>query len=326
MECIELNLEHTRWAETIFEESLAFDGLSFRPFDSREAFLDFFMPEREKEYQKISILTVDGSGFASGCYVPGEERAYITYVGVRKEHRRKGIATALLNQLENRLLSNSGVNRTEIVFFNPMTFSWMIPNGNGADHPNAPGIDVSLEACWFFKQNGYQDYALQNSYYRNLYDYQVTEDINACESRLLCEGITFEVYNAENHEGLESMISEFGNPLWEKDIIGEAAKGEISRPILIVSDRGKTVGFTGPLDVEKSGRGFFTGIGVSKAYRGRGIAKVLFCRLCMELKNMDASFMTLFTGELNPARGIYEAAGFQIVKSWADMRKEWKEL
>ena len=39
------------------------------------------------------------------------------------------------------------------------------------------------------------------------------------------------------------------------------------------------------------------------------------------LKAMGASFMTLFTGENNPARNIYEAAGFTVVRTWADMRK-----
>ena len=37
---------------------------------------------------------------------------------------------------------------------------------------------------------------------------------------------------------------------------------------------------------------------------------------------MGAGYMTLFTGEANPARNIYEAAGFRIVRTWADMRKE----
>ena len=41
----------------------------------------------------------------------------------------------------------------------------------------------------------------------------------------------------------------------------------------------------------------------------------------MSLKEQGASFMSLYTGEDNPARNIYEAAGFKIVRSWADMRK-----
>jgi len=44
----------------------------------------------------------------------------------------------------------------------------------------------------------------------------------------------------------------------------------------------------------------------------------------MSLKDLGAEFMTLFTGETNPARNIYETAGFKIVKTWADMKFEIK--
>lgn len=335
MEYIELNEENAEAANAIWEESIEADGLVYKPFKGIEPFLDFFLPKREQAYQKISILTKDGAGFASGCYVPGEERAYITYIGVRREYRRQGIGAGLLERLEELLLRNPAaggsrdisrrnVNRTELVFFNPMNCGWRIPGGNGADHPNAPGIDVSTGAYLFFKNNGYRDYAMQNSYYLNLGAYQIPKEADAAQKQLLKEGITFEIYDPKRHEGLKSMMQGFDNPLWEREILSEVKKGTNSRPVLIVDDGGKTVGFTGPLDVEESGRGYFAGIGVSGDYRGRGIAKVLFCKLCVELKQMDASFMTLFTGELNPARNIYEAAGFRIVKTWADMRKEWK--
>lgn len=325
MEYIELKAENAETANAIWEEAIEADGLVFKSFGSLEAFLDFFLPERERVYRKVSILTKDGTGFASGCYVPGEERAYITYIGVRRKHRGQGIGTGLLGKLEELLLSNPGVKRTELVFYNPMHCSFTVPGGKGADHPNAPGVDVSIGAYLFFKNNGYRDYAMQNTYYQNLGAYQIPKEADAVEQRLLKEEITFEIYDPQRHKGLESMMQGFDNPLWEQEILSEVKKGVKSRPVLIVSDRGKAVGFTGPLDVEESGRGYFSGIGVSYEYRGRGIAKVLFCKLCVELKRMDASFMTLFTGELNPARNIYEAAGFRIVKTWADMRKEWKE-
>ena len=82
------------------------------------------------------------------------------------------------------------------------------------------------------------------------------------------------------------------------------------------------MGFTGPLAVQPSGRGYFTGIAVHPDCRGGGAGKVLFSSLCESLRDMGAGYMTLFTGEANPARNIYEAAGFRIVRTWADMRKE----
>ena len=85
---------------------------------------------------------------------------------------------------------------------------------------------------------------------------------------------------------------------------------------------GLVIGFSGPLKVQKSMRGYFTGIGIHSEYRGYGAGSVLFSALCKHLKDLGAHYMTLFTGENNPARHIYEREGFQIVRSWADMRKD----
>ncbi len=90
-------------------------------------------------------------------------------------------------------------------------------------------------------------------------------------------------------------------------------------PVAAAIRNGKIIGFTGPLRVQESGRGYFAGIGIHSGYRGFGLGNVLFHTLCRTLKEMGASYMTLFTGETNPAGQIYSKAGFKIVKSWADM-------
>ena len=66
---------------------------------------------------------------------------------------------------------------------------------------------------------------------------------------------------------------------------------------------------------------FRPGIGVDPAHRGHGLGKLLFCKLCAALRDEGAAFMTLFTGENNPARNIYEAAGMRVVRCFSCMRK-----
>ena len=73
------------------------------------------------------------------------------------------------------------------------------------------------------------------------------------------------------------------------------------------------------------GRGNFCGIGVRTEYRGRGIGKPVFCEMCARHRNGGADFMSLYTGEDNPARNIYESAGFRIARSFSDMRKVLKK-
>lgn len=324
MKFLDLNQENAKTAYELFEDAVRAKEVLFRLFEDQSAFCRFFMEDQADQVHKITVLEEHGHGFASGCFVNGQDRAYLSMIVVKKEMQRQGIGRAMLTCLEERIRKESGVSKIEIVFFNPMTFSWYIPGKKTADHPNAPGVDVGSNAYLFFKNCRYRDYAMQNSYYLDLDDYDVPEFAADIIQKLEKEGITIEVYDPDRHYGMEEMIHKFNNPLWERDILGEAAKGKNSRPILIAAHNGKVIGFTGPLDVEKSGRGFFCGIGVDSDYRGKKISTVLFCRLCISLKEMGAAFMSLFTGENNPARNIYEAAGFRIVRTWADMRKEWK--
>ncbi|WP_024345564.1 GNAT family N-acetyltransferase [Lacrimispora indolis] len=325
MNFLDLNEENAGTAFELFEDAVRIKEVLFRPFENQSAFRRFFMENQSEEIHKITILEEQGRGFASGCFQRGEDRAYLSMILVKKEKQRQGIGRAMLAYLEDRLRKESGVSKIEIVFFNPMTFSWYIPGKKTADHPNAPGVDVGSNAYLFFKNCRYRDYAMQNSYYLDLDAYAVPDFAATITEGLEKENITIEIYDADRHYGMEEMIHKFRNPLWEREILGETAKGEKSRPILIAAHNGKVIGFTGPLDVEKSGRGYFCGIGVDPDYRGKRISTVLFCRLCISLKEIGAGFMSLFTGENNPARNIYEAAGFRIVRTWADMRKEWKD-
>ncbi len=130
------------------------------------------------------------------------------------------------------------------------------------------------------------------------------------------------ITNPDMMEGMTDLIDHLGNSMWRKSILGEPFPADGGRPILVPVKDGRVLGFAGPLDVERSGRGYFSGIAVDPSARGRGVAKVLFSALCANLRAIGAGYMTLFTGEDNPARRIYEAAGFTIVKSWADMKKE----
>lgn len=322
MKIIGLNMENAGLANALFSEAVEAKEVLYKLFRDEKHFFDFFGVSNNEQIHKVSFLEKDGRAFASGCYVDGEERAYITFVTVKREARRKGIGTKMLSQLEKKLMQNAGVKRVEIIFFNPMVFSWNVPGTDGADHPNAPGVDSMSQACLFFKNCGYRDYAAQNSYYIDLSKYMLPSSMAEREEELKKEHIIFEYYQAGKHYGMDDLLKKLENSMWEKEISEEIKKENHARPIIIVSHEGKVIGFTGPLDVEPSKRGYFAGIGVDSDYRGKGIAKVLFCKLCVGLRDKDAKFMTLFTGENNPARNIYEAAGFKIVRTWMDMRKE----
>ena len=80
-------------------------------------------------------------------------------------------------------------------------------------------------------------------------------------------------------------------------------------------------GFAGPVYPEPTGRGYFAGIGIAPQYQHRHLGKLLFFRLCAEEKRAGAVYMSLFTGVANPARRIYESAGFTSVRTFGVLLK-----
>lgn len=313
-------------AMKLFNDSVSGGEMLYKPFLSVESFKNFFIERNQKDLQTIAMLSDDKSTFVSGCYINDTDKGYVTVVVVAPENRRKGYGVQAIKELEKQILdiSNGKATKFEIIFFNPMNLEWIIPNTNNHDHPNSPGIDVSSLAYIFFKNCGYRDSACQNSYHVNLSSYSFPDEIVARIEKLKEKNIEIVVYDANKHTGLDELFDNLQNEMWRKDIMTNVSLPDGGNPVLIVNHNGKVMGFTGPLSVQPSGRGFFCGIGVHSDCRGNGAGKVLFSFLCTELKAMGAEFMTLFTGELNPARNIYEAAGFKIVRTWANMRKEVK--
>ena len=94
--------------------------------------------------------------------------------------------------------------------------------------------------------------------------------------------------------------------------------------VLVALSGGTVAGFTGPVYPEPTGRGYFAGIAVAEQYRGHGLGKLLFYRLCRAEKERGARYMSLFTGIDNPAQNIYKEAGFTPRRYFAVMIKELK--
>ncbi|MCF0136033.1 MAG: GNAT family N-acetyltransferase [Lachnospiraceae bacterium] len=302
---------HELWALWVGKPDFLYCDMDEETFSSK-----FFGP------QCLTLLHESGLAFSSGTYVPGNEYGYLTAVVTDPEATGKGYGSEMLSALESEMQSRFGIKQMRIIFFNPSTLSWEVPGNPGCLHPNSPGLDVDGPAYHFFTERGYCGFARQNSYFLKLSDYAPPDQIDTMKERLRQEGISIEVYDPDTMTGMAPMLEELGNPVWVKDILGEKSIKEGGRPILVPVKDGKVLGFTGPLDREKSGRGYFAGIAVSPEARGKGVAKVLFSSLCSGLGDLGAGYMTLFTGETNPARRIYEAAGFRIVRTWDDMKKE----
>lgn len=271
-----------------------------------------------KNYFDVAHVTL--KGFISGIILKDQQKAYITLLMVDPRNRHLGVGSKLLSEFENDVKRNyPNIKTIDIVFYNPIHLEWIVPHTNNHDHPNTPGVDLDSISYSFFRSRGYKTFAKQNSYYRNIKDYELSPEVELLIHELKTKDIEITFYDPNFHEGFKALCESLNNPLWHVAITNGISRNE---PVLIAAKNKEIIGFTGPLFIQSSKRGYFAGIGVHQDYRGYGIGKALFASLCLNLSKMGGEFMTLFTGETNPARHIYEKEDFKIVKSWADMRKE----
>lgn len=261
-------------------------------------------------------------GFVNGCtgdHIPkGSQRGYVTCLLLAREQDTEENTRALLTALENAF-RDAGRIYSAVTFFNPIRLPWILPGTPGHQHNNAPGVATDLPLNERMQAFGYRECARECAMYRSLADFEMPRPVLDRAERMAGEGYTVARYDPEIHLGLEEMVDALENPMWSAEI-PEAGRRGMN---LLVGLSGSTcAGFTGPVYPEETGRGYFAGIGVAPQYQHHGLGKLLFYRLLQEEKDSGAQYMSLFTGEDNPARFIYLEAGFQIKRSFSVLLKE----
>lgn len=306
----------------IYNSLIFSDRLLYRPLEKEEFDRIFLMDGG------LTLCAVNGVGevvgFLSARLPNGEGVSYLTYFGVLPEHRRNGCASALLDEAERILRGEYGAQRIDIVFHNPAHLPWIIPSSTDG-HPCAPGIQSDSPAARLLLRRGYAEWCAQISYYSSLDGYKVPEDQEKRLSSLADGGIKITYYDPAKHHGLAELFDAINNPGWKKTVLAH-----LDQPIVVAVDEGAdglVIGYTGPLSQVREGagiRGNFCGIGTHPDYRGRGIATLIFCEMCRHHSEHGATFMSLYTGENNPARRVYEYAGCRGVVRWSNLRLKFE--
>lgn len=290
-----------------------------------ESFSALFLRNKYFSYDHTFILEEsDGLGFVCGCtgedLPAGHERGYFTCLVLDEAVDTPQNTQLLLSYLE-KSFADAGKRISDILFFNPIHLPWYIPNTNGHQHNNAPGVATDTKLYQRLLDYGYLERGRECAMYLNLEGFSMPARVAEKNNALQKSGYTIAVYNPTTCFGLSEMLDELNNPVWKKEIAESAEKGI---PFITADYQGRVVGFAGPVYPEKTGRGYFTGIGVVPSWEGKGLGTQLFYSLCSLEKELGAAYMSLFTGENNPARKIYAGAGFSSVRYFAILRKELK--
>ena len=265
---------------------------------------------------------------------PGQ--AYLTCLMVDPARRGQGVGAALLNALKARM-KGRGATALSVSSLNPVNLDWRIPGTPGHDHNNMPGLDNGCAGFGFFEAQGFQRRHDEVSMYMNLAKYKKPEGLDALREQLANEGIFTGRYDPALNCEFDGMCDRVGSDYWRDVLRTETAAWAAGQPnadprmwadgirpagprtILAAVHEGHIVGFTGPVDKQKSGRGWFTGICTDPLFERRGIATVLFNLLMQAFVAEGAAFSTLFTGTDNHAQKIYRSAGMTPVRQFSIM-------
>lgn len=295
---------------------------------SEEGFSRLFLTVPSRECRIFAFYSDQEEGFALGVFDQGLSRFFITMIVVEPAMRRKGVGTGLIKALQadaERAFEEAGCGTSclEISYFNPVNIRWNIPGGGSHAHQNAQGVLLGSGAHLFFKNLGFRDFSYQNTYYLDLNRYVLPEALlSSCEQKLAAASLSFTYFDPDLHKNMDELLKDLDNEIWSRQIPEELSREGGPRLFPVIEDtRHHVRGFAGPIVVEPDGRCWFLGVAVSSLCRRTGAATVLFNRMVQCFKEAGAAYLTLFTGEQNPARRIYERAGMKIVCSFACMRR-----
>ncbi|MGN0779545.1 MAG: GNAT family N-acetyltransferase [Aristaeellaceae bacterium] len=266
-------------------------------------------------------------GFAAGCrltqFLPGQTEentpAYLSVLMVAPEHRRQGVGSALLSAFENHFAA-LGKTAFAVTSTCPINLDWVIPGTPGHEHNNMPGVDEGCPGFPFLQSRGYAVAVREVAMYLNLADYEKKPEVELRRAALAAQGIEAGLYDVKRQAEFDSMCDRVGSEYWREVLREETAKAN-PRPILAAVCDGHMVGFTGPVDRQENGRGWFTGICTDPLYARRGIATVLFNDLMTEFIKVGAAYATLFTGTDNHAQQLYHKTGFRPARYFSIMKK-----
>lgn len=337
-----LTADRDQSAVRIFQSVIREGQIPYREMDEQTFGKKLLSPPGKKD-RVWAALDDSESGFIIGHFDAGLQRYFLTMLAVESSCRTQGIGTKLLGWLQKQMddfarQSGRDFPKTrssfrsadephvsmEVSFYNPVNLVWDLPGTRHAYHPNAQGVMAGSPAHLFLKNAGFRDFSMQNTYYLDLTEYvfpmqRLQPYLDAMASR----GYTVEFYDPQVHTGMQELVDDLGNPIWNRQIPAEMNREGGPRPVLIVNNHSRVGGFAGPIVVEPSSRAFLLGLAVHSRCRGCGCATVLFNRMAEAFRDAGATYMTFFTGEDNPARNIYESAGSRIRMSWACMRREY---
>ncbi|MCL2405562.1 MAG: GNAT family N-acetyltransferase [Defluviitaleaceae bacterium] len=244
-------------------------------------------------------------GFIYGAKGANAEKAYIVAMGVCPAHRRKGIATELVNKLESTVKA-LGAKSLDI--------------GNYAVNYFFPGIDEKnyKTAIAFFSSLGYEEKGTCSSMDMSLREYETPAKYVERKQKLESEGYTFGSFTWEDSLPMFEFFREHF-PHWLGGARSNVLRGNGHETIQLARNpKGEVVGYAMRAGDGTPGR--FGPFGVAESEQGTGLGGILFHNLISDMVERRIFYTWfLWTGGRN--LDIYGTWGMKKYRNYTIMGK-----
>ncbi|NMB13024.1 MAG: GNAT family N-acetyltransferase [Firmicutes bacterium] len=231
------------------------------------------------------------------------ERGWLTAIFVDPDYRRRGIASAMLDQIVAFLARNG----RRVLSVSPYTPNYFWPGVDSGHHP---------EADRFFQKHGFEIKSAPHAMEADLRFFAIPAEVSEKIRQLEEEGICIQFIEPKLYVPLFTTIEQHFSAEWLR-VAREALWRGASQDSILVAVRDKPDGtaevvgwcqYGGYDDMPER----FGPFGVIEAMRGKQIGKALLYR-CMETMRQKGlhSVWFLWTHLDSPAGKLYQKAGFK---------------
>lgn len=282
---------------------------------NEERFTDMILLDDNFDSQLFKIATVEDEvvGFCFGIKrkIPYLERGleptrgWINILGVDKNFRRQGIASKLVQSLESEF-QKQGVKEITLCAYSPNYFT--------------PGIDIRYhEALLFFENHEYQYQNEAVSMQRDLWDFQMSENIKTKRQALEAEGIHIISYQKKYMlHLLDFVLNEFGSG-WKRNVLMAMQKKEAEKTIFLCIDQNENIlGFC--MRKIDGNEGRFGPVGIHESLRSKGIGGVLFECMMHDMKSRGIPYL-YFLWTSGAAQRFYDRHEMKVFRTYHLYRK-----
>lgn len=288
---------------TLWNQTLVFDPIQRQSFIANHLCDPYFDSD-------LFLLAHDKGTLVGFLYaiqkksLDPNDTAWIQCLCVDGQHRRKGIATRLMEALLIELDSRN----VKRIFAGKYSPTYLFP---GIDEEHYP------DALSFFKKYGFIETGKSYGMSLDLSSYLYPESVRETKSRLQAIGYDFNPFDDSYFSGLRHLLETQFKPSWLNTLLKLMKSGIGHQTIHIATYHNEVVGFTsrGGIDGDLDRFGPF---GIHPEHRNQGLGEVLFHETMSGMRD-HGSTHAFFKSTDTKACRFYQRQGMVVDRVFTEM-------